>query len=115
MKTSSRTNKQWIARLDKLYSLKVRSKGRCERCGKTENLQTSHIFSRTNKELRWDLRNSFCLCAGCHFWWHKNPIEAVEWCKKKMGVKEYEQLRKDARKTRQWFEKDYQEFESKII
>ena len=32
-----------------------------------------------------------------------------------MGVKEYEQLRKDARKTRQWFEKDYKEFEEKLL
>lgn len=62
--------------LDKLWSEIIRSKGFCERCGKTENLQAAHIITRSNRMVRWDEFNGLCLCAGCHlFWAHKEPLE----------------------------------------
>jgi len=65
--------------LDKLFSAKIRSKGYCEKCGKTTTLQCAHIYSRSYLRLRWVAENAFCSCSGCHFWWHKNPLDAIEW------------------------------------
>ncbi len=67
-----------INKLDKVFSELIRQRGACERCGNTQTLQTSHIYSRTYQYLRWDEENAHCLCAKCHFWWHKNPAEAGE-------------------------------------
>lgn len=66
---------------DKLFSLIVRSKRRCERCGETDyyKLQCSHIVGRTYRGTRWLEKNAQCLCAGCHLWWTHNPVEAGRW------------------------------------
>ena len=64
---------------DKLFSELVRSRGACERCGKTTSLQTSHIISRTYMGTRFDPDNANALCGGCHLWWHHEPIEAARW------------------------------------
>ena len=107
-------HKKWTNKLDKLFSLDTRSRGKCERCGKTTTLQTSHIYSRSYKELRWEKKNAFCLCAGCHFWWHKNPLEAVEFTKKKLGTKGCNWLKEKSRKSKQWFDEDYKKLEKKL-
>ena len=106
-----RTPGQWQKYLDQLFSKVVRARGKCEKCGKRSNLQTSHIYSRSAKETRWLLENALCLCAGDHFWWHKQPIEAIEWLKGYLGIKKYEALRVRHRKTKQWCEQDYLEVE----
>lgn len=82
-------------RLDVLFSkiIRLRDK-RCVRCGKDRNLQTSHIFSRSNKSVRWDLHNAVLLDSGCHiFWWHKNPIEATEFIQRYLGKEKYAALK----------------------
>jgi len=61
-------------RLDKKVSELVRARGKCEFCGKKENLQCCHIFSRKYLNTRWDLDNLLCLCAGCHFQAHAEPL-----------------------------------------
>ena len=70
---------------DTLYSLIIRSKGYCEVCGKTENLQTHHVIGRINYILRWDLRNGVCADPGCHMLnrnsAHNNPIFFINWFK----------------------------------
>jgi len=79
-------------KLDKLFSEIVRSKGRCEKCGKTTTLQCAHIYSRKNKWLRWDTENALCLCAGHHFFWgHQEPAEFIRWC---MTIKNFDYLDK---------------------
>lgn len=80
-------------KLDKLVSDITRAKGRCSWCGKTDNLQAAHIFSRTYKSVRWDLDNVVCLCAKCHFEGHKRPIDFVEWIKSYLGEFKYQQLK----------------------
>lgn len=83
-----------IKKLDKAFSAKVREKGACERCGKTETLQCAHIFPRTRYSVRWDYENALCLCYACHIHWaHKNPCEFAEWVIKKLGKKAYEGLK----------------------
>jgi hypothetical protein len=32
---------------------------------------------------RFDLDNLLCLCAGCHLWWHKWPVEVGRWMEEK--------------------------------
>lgn len=89
--------------LDKLFSLLIRRRGICERCGKLNKLQCSHIHSREKKSVRWDTKNAFCLCAGCHlYWWHKHPIQAAEFTKMKLGIEEYDALNYRAEVLKQW-------------
>ena len=80
-------------KLDRLCSQIVRGRGKCEKCEGRDNLQCCHIFSRTYSNTRWDLENLLCLCAGCHFWGHKNPIGFAEFVKCKLGEEKYELLK----------------------
>lgn len=81
-------------KLDRLCSLIVRGRGKCERCGKKENLQTAHIFGRTYLNTRWDLENLLCLCPDCHInFAHKCPILFTEFVKKILGEEKYENLK----------------------
>jgi len=64
---------------DVLFGKLIRSRGACERCLKETSLQTSHVISRSNLHLRYDVRNALCFCGGCHMWWHKEPLEAITW------------------------------------
>lgn len=80
-------------KLDVIFSKVIRKRGFCERCGKTEGLQCSHIHSREKFSVRWDLKNAFCFCAGCHlYWWHKHPILAAEYARTRLGDYEYAAL-----------------------
>lgn len=76
MNMSKLPNKRHLIRkLDSYWSQKIRSKGKCERCGLTnKRLEMAHIISRNNKTLRWDESNLLCLCTTCHFWAHQNPL-----------------------------------------
>jgi hypothetical protein len=79
-------------RRDREFSARVRSRGKCERCGKTANLQAAHIFSRRYLRLRWMDDNCVCLCAGCHFWAHHNPVLFSEWIRQKLGPDRFQHL-----------------------
>lgn len=80
-------------KLDKLTGQIVRSKGKCEFCGKKTNLQACHIFSRKYNNTRWDLDNLLCLCAGCHFIAHAEPLLFAENVKTYLGGDKYELLK----------------------
>lgn len=81
-------------KLDKICSEIIRSKGRCQRCGKRQNLQTAHIFGRTYHNTRWALENLLCLCPDCHInFAHKQPILFAEWVKKHLGKEKYDTLK----------------------
>lgn len=62
-------------RATKLHSEITRSLGHCERCGKTNTLQTAHIITRKYSATRTMLNNAFCLCAACHFFFGNHPAE----------------------------------------
>jgi len=76
--------------------IKLRAKGRCEYCG-GEGKNAHHIYSRNRASTRHDPANGIFLCPLHHtlgVWsFHKNPIESVEWLKKKKGEKWYQMLR----------------------
>lgn len=81
--------KKEMNKLDELWSLKVRSVGVCERCGRTTHLNPHHIYSRSNRAVRWDLNNGICLCSGCHVLCtdsaHKAPADFIDWVKDYRG------------------------------
>jgi len=96
-------------KLDKIFSQVVRERGACERCGNTRTLQTSHIYSRSNLSVRWDLDNAYCFCAACHFFWHKNPLEAAEFVRQYSGGMKYQSLKKRANKVKKWTDQELNE------
>jgi len=100
-------------KLDKIVSEIVKNKGCCERCYKKASqvqLQTAHIFSRSNLSVRWDLDNVLCLCASCHInFAHKNPIEFAEFVKAKLGETKYEELKRKANTIKKWSDYELQE------
>lgn len=87
------TKSSLCRKLDKIVSLIVRARGKCETCGKKENLQCCHIFSRKFNNTRWDLDNLLCLCAGCHFMTHAEPLYFGEFVKRILGGEKYELLK----------------------
>ena len=87
MKKPSRTTLR--NKLDKIVSLIVRERGHCQRCGKRDNLQCCHIFSRIYNATRWLLDNLLCLCSACHFFFHKNPILFGEYVRELLGEERY--------------------------
>jgi len=96
------SRKTLVAKLDKLISEQVRAKGKCERCGKTSTLQAAHIYSRNYKHLRWEPENLICLCSGCHFWWHLNPVEAIIWVGGIRNLKKLMKLRQNITPIKDW-------------
>mgnify|MGYP003457169196 CR=1 FL=1 len=96
-------------KLDRECSRIVRSIGFCQ-WGATKNctkgdyelLQCAHIFSRTYKSVRWDLKNMICLCASCHFYGHNNPTRFTEFVKRYLGEVEYQMLDQRANPTSHW-------------
>ncbi len=98
------TKKTLIRKLDKLVSEITRSKGYCQKCGKSfpmNRLNCHHLFSRNNKSVRWDMDNLICVCVACHFFAHQNPLLFTEFVKEFLGYK-YEGLKQRATMTKQW-------------
>lgn len=97
-KSKQRTYK---AKSDKLFSLIIRSRGACEKCGRSAGiqLQTAHIISRTYSKVRTDERNAFCLCSACHRYFHNWPKEFGKFITDKRGSEVYEELKTKAEDT----------------
>ncbi len=96
------------AKLDKECSRIIRSRGQCQFCGNSDYklLQCCHIFSRSNLATRWMPNNLLCLCAGCHFWAHKNPTLFSERVMQILGEYNYEITRKAASSSVKWLPED---------
>jgi hypothetical protein len=92
-----------ILTVDDLWSklVKLKAGNKCEYCGKTDGLNSHHLFSRTNRVLRWNENNGVCLCVYHHifgvFSAHKAPIEFIEWLREKRGEGWYTLLREQAK------------------
>jgi hypothetical protein len=99
-KTFTKIKKNHIDRLWMIF-IKLRAQEKCEYCGKTEHLNSHHIFSRSNMGMRWDIDNGVCLCVGHHvfglFSAHKAPLDFAEWLKEKRGNEWFERLRVKSR------------------
>lgn len=73
---------KYTEKLDTLWSklVKIRGGFKCEVCKKQDNqLNSHHIVGRTNRNLRWDLRNGVSLCVGCHKFRTQSAHEDPEW------------------------------------
>lgn len=81
MKRKKTERQKLIKKLDDIVReiIKDRDRGICQKCGNAGN-HVSHVYSRKNLTLRWDLNNLKLLCTRCHlYWWHKEPIDASMW------------------------------------
>lgn len=78
-KLSNPTKKQLLAMLDRRWSAYIRTHGKCEHCGTTQNLTDSHIIGRTYIKTRFDPRNNQCICAPCHGTFESQPIMFARW------------------------------------
>lgn len=81
---------------DRLFSLAVRARGYCERCGSTERLQCSHIVSRRYLAVRWLRMNAEALCAKCHHFQHSWPLEAEAEVIGRIGQEDFDYLKRTA-------------------
>jgi hypothetical protein len=81
---------------DRLFSQLIRSRGACERCGSTQNLQTAHIVSRRYSATRCDPMNAFCSCARCHLELTGDPYAHVLWANLYLGEDGYTAMRQKA-------------------
>jgi len=73
---------KYTEKLDTLWSklVKIRARFKCEVCKRKDSqLNSHHIVGRTNRSLRWDLRNGVCLCVGHHKFLTQSAHEDPEW------------------------------------
>ena len=76
----------------------------CQHCGVSKSsgrqIHGSHVFPEGRYHgMSADVENIKALCYQCHFnWWHKHPIEAGEWFKKKFPDR-YKRLKKKSLQT----------------
>lgn len=101
----------------KLHSLYVRERAGyvCESCGRknhprdpetgkivktdeTVQIQCAHIITRDAVATRTDERNAFALCASCHRYFGKWPVEFAEFVYAKLGKAEYRKVLAKAQK-----------------
>lgn len=83
-------------------AVKIKAGYKCEYSGVTKNLNAHHIYSRSNRAVRWDIDNGVCLSSKHHvlsstFSAHKTSLEFIEWIKEKRGEDWYNRLRTKAR------------------
>lgn len=83
-------------RADVLFSRIVRSRGRCEACGRTDSLQCAHIVSRRFNATRCMEDNAFCLCASCHLRFTEWPLEFAGFVIGRIGEDAYYALKRKA-------------------
>lgn len=93
------SKKAQVDHLDRLFSVLTRAGGKCLNCGSTGRLQCAHGFSRRYRSVRWDPRNAFCLCQGCHMFYTHRPLEWDEWLLERWGPELYAELRSLALST----------------
>jgi hypothetical protein len=83
-------------RADVLFSRLIRSRGRCEHCGGTENLQCAHIISRRFSATRVMSENALCLDAKCHHHFTDHPVEFGRWVISYIGEDAYDVILRKA-------------------
>ena len=100
-------NKIKIRKADTVFSNYIRTKANwtCQRCGKhydppTTSLQCCHFHSRRKESVRFDIDNVQCMCYGCHAYIDSHPLEKVEYFKKILGEKSFDDLTLRANITR---------------
>jgi len=114
LKERKKQKKYWVTKNDKLWGEIIRSKGKCEICGRQEGkLDPHHLFvSRACKHTRWNLNNGICICFICHRQAHDSPVLFFDklfhiWSEVEYLVKKNEVINASLSMTKQtWY--DYQ-------
>src|SRR5262245_44581208 len=97
----SRSMKIKMKQQDLLWALAVKDRDAytCQRCwsvfpeGRRQGLHAHHsVASRGHRATRWMLANGVSLCMGCHMWAHRNPLEAHELWRDRLG-EVYDEIR----------------------
>jgi hypothetical protein len=106
-------------KLDLIWANTIKKKGECEYCGATTYLNAHHLFSRSNRTLRWDLNNGICLCSSHHalnssFSAHKAPLEFHFWLIDYKGLDFINDLREAAKEKFTMKKKDKEELFKKL-
>lgn len=83
----------WSKQADILFGKIIRLPGVCTTCGSTTATQCAHGFSRRYRAIRWDERNAFPLCRGCHLKYTVRPLEWDQWLIERWGQDLYDELR----------------------
>ena len=103
-------------KLDLLWSrlVKLQAEGKCEVCGVETPLNSHHIFSRSNRSVRWDEANGVSLCVSHHtfnskFSAHKTPTEFTYWLENEYGREFLEELRYKANQIKKWTKHEKEE------
>lgn len=100
---------------DKYWSLIVRARGFCERCGSsTGPFQAAHLIRRAHVgdpdllPLRTNLDNGVCLDAECHRIVDNDPVEMTRLVEQTIGLAKYLELMavKNGR-HRPWRDRDW--------
>ena len=101
----TRSRAGMVRELDALARQEVfeRDGHKCMMCSSEKNIQWAHVLSRRHLAIRWNPDNAMTLCAGCHLFWHHQPLAAIDWFRKNNPCK-YETLlaafRMDEHKTK---------------
>lgn len=90
------TYEYWSKRLDPLCKKIVKLNGRCARCQSRFSLEWSHIITRGERRIKWDLQNCMCLCHFCHVYFTQHPAAWDLFVKDKIGEDLYWELRRRA-------------------
>jgi hypothetical protein len=87
-----------VKHLDAMFAKLVKTNGECVSGRKEHNggLQCAHGFSRRYRLIRWDMRNAFPFCAGCHIYFTHRPLEWEQWLRVKWGDELYEEMKQTA-------------------
>ena len=86
-------------KLDDAWSelIKARAGYKCAYCGSEGRLNSHHIYSRSNRSVRWDVNNGICLCVTHHtfgnFSAHKSPLDFDDWLRDYKGNATIDKLR----------------------
>lgn len=96
-KRTKRRTRATVAQCDKVFGLLVRGPADnphpCVNCGTRLNIQCAHGFTRAYHSTRWDTRNAFPLCKGCHLFFTHRPIQWDDWLRARWGDELYNELR----------------------
>ena len=80
--------------------IKARAGNKCETCGRRENLNAHHVFSRSRQSTKYDIDNGISLCPGCHSLAPYSAHKDGEWLNRILGRVEG----RKAIRTESWFQ-----------
>lgn len=83
-----------VTAADKWFSMCIRHRAGwcCQRCGKhypegpgRAGLHCSHFFGRGSWSIRFNIKNAFSHCYGCHQHLSSNPVKFNQWVDTEIG------------------------------